>query len=277
MAGVGRAMRRLAFITVLAAGMVCASAVFAGGPYGTINVDDWHGGAYTKGNTTEFTHCAAVTTDGGGTALLLGQSVEGIWVVGFSGTSWSLKKGETLPIQAAFDGQKPFNLVATAINTKSVSAALSNAALAQLIKARQLTVSGKSQTLQFALSSTEKIVAVVANCVARVKQAGIAKAGDFSNPQQKPAVAAATAPSSTSPSSTSPPSKLAPVSGTGFVISTKGHIVTNNHVIRDCVGEVHGNLAGEATVNLRIVSADGINDLALLEATKRAAPTRIRR
>ena len=56
------------------------------------------------------------------------------------------------------------------------------------------------------------------------------------------------------------------MTGTGFVISSNGHIVTNNHVIRECVGDVNGNLVGESAAKLRVVSTDETNDLALLEA-----------
>ena len=45
-------------------------------------------------------------------------------------------------------------------------------------------------------------------------------------------------------------------------------IVTNNHVIEGCVGDIHGNLTGEGTISLRIVSTDETNDLALLQAQK---------
>ena len=62
------------------------------------------------------------------------------------------------------------------------------------------------------------------------------------------------------------PEKLINVTGTGFVVSSSGHIVTNNHVIGECVGDVHGNLVGEATTKLRVVSTDQTNDLALLQA-----------
>lgn len=55
------------------------------------------------------------------------------------------------------------------------------------------------------------------------------------------------------------------VTGTGFVISNGGHIVTNNHVIKDCVGEIRGNFVGESSAPLRIVSTDEANDLALLQ------------
>jgi S1-C subfamily serine protease len=51
------------------------------------------------------------------------------------------------------------------------------------------------------------------------------------------------------------------------VVSTSGHILTNNHVIRGCVGDVHGNLTGQPATTLRLVSQDETNDLALLQAT----------
>jgi S1-C subfamily serine protease len=49
------------------------------------------------------------------------------------------------------------------------------------------------------------------------------------------------------------------------VVSQSGHIVTNNHVVDGCVGDIQGNLSGEAQVPLRVVSTDKTNDLALLQ------------
>lgn len=61
------------------------------------------------------------------------------------------------------------------------------------------------------------------------------------------------------------------ITGTGFVISNAGHVVTNNHVIKDCVGEIGGNFVGESAASLRIVSTDEQNDLALLQTQERVA------
>jgi S1-C subfamily serine protease len=70
------------------------------------------------------------------------------------------------------------------------------------------------------------------------------------------------------PLSPAKPPKLVDVNGAGFIVSTSGHIVTNNHVVNDCVGDIHGNLAGESAMVLRVVSKDETNDLALLQAPK---------
>jgi S1-C subfamily serine protease len=65
------------------------------------------------------------------------------------------------------------------------------------------------------------------------------------------------------------PAKTVDVSGTGFAVTASGYVVTNNHVIANCVGDVHGNLASGAVMTLRVASTDQINDLALLQAPTR--------
>ena len=59
--------------------------------------------------------------------------------------------------------------------------------------------------------------------------------------------------------------------GTGFVVSPNGHIVTNQHVIAGCTGDIRGNLTGESVMTLRTVSSDESNDLALLQAPASAS------
>ncbi len=64
-----------------------------------------------------------------------------------------------------------------------------------------------------------------------------------------------------------PKPKTVQVSGSGFVVTADGYVVTNNHVVNDCIGDVKGNLPGEAALILRIVSTDVENDMAVLKAT----------
>ena len=56
---------RIAVGAVVAALCVLLSATaFARGPYGSITVGNWQGGAYTDDKNGAFTHCAAGTTWG---------------------------------------------------------------------------------------------------------------------------------------------------------------------------------------------------------------------
>jgi S1-C subfamily serine protease len=125
----------------------------------------------------------------------------------------------------------------------------------------------KGTTLQFNLDSTGKLLPVIANCVAKIKSAGLNNAGDFSvlpspKPPAKPVVQANT--TARPPASAEAP-KTVDVNGTGFIVSSNGHVLTNHHVIGRCVGDIHGNLAGQSAVTLRVVSTDETNDLALLQ------------
>jgi S1-C subfamily serine protease len=126
------------------------------------------------------------------------------------------------------------------------------------------------QTLQFDLAAAGNVVPSIEYCVDKINTNGIASAGDFSNPKAKPSTAKASAKSDDEPAEKpSEPDKLVSVSGSGFVVSRNAYIVTNNHVVADCVGDIHGNLVGQAPVKLRVVSADEENDLALLQGTKK--------
>ncbi len=54
-------------------------------------------------------------------------------------------------------------------------------------------------------------------------------------------------------------------SGTGFVVSESGYIVTNNHVVEQC-GRIEGSIEGKP-VSLDLIASDKSNDLALLSGS----------
>jgi S1-C subfamily serine protease len=267
----------ISFVAALA-GALSAPAAFAAGPFGSIHVGNWNGGAYTDDKTGVFSHCAAVATYLSGINVAVGQNVAGAWVLSIGHPEWRLTPGESFPIDVTFDGQAQFHLFGTAITLNIVSAILPNTAIDQFRKSHMLAAVAKGQVFQFNLTSTGQLLPVIANCVAKTKSVGITNAGDFSIFASKPPVAAVPAKSTAAPPpSPTKPTKLIDVNGAGFVISTSGHIVTNNHVVSDCVGDIHGNLTGESAMTLRVVSTDETNDLALLQAPrsfKEAAPIR---
>ena len=201
----------------------------------------------------------------------MAESVYRIWLVGFSDPSLNLPEGATFPIDITFDGQAQVRVTGTATTQTLVTAVFPDPAVREFRKSHLMVFQGANHTFQFPLSSTDSLVAVVENCVSRMSSGG--PAGDFSTAAKKTGTAAkptvpfrrakAAAETATEPAG---PPRLAAVSGTGFLISTEGQIVTNNHVIKDCVGDVQGNFVGEAPTKLRVVATDEINDLALLQA-----------
>ena len=255
--------RCLAFpIAVILSGIL-SSAAIAAGPFGTIRVGAWSGGAYTDDKTGAFSHCVAGTTYGSGINVMVGRNASGNWLLGFANPAFRLSPGETFPIDVTFDGQSQFKLFGTAISPNLVSSVLpNNAAIEQFRKSNLMVAQAKGATFQFNLTSTGQLLPVIANCVDKIKSSGIANAGDFSIAVPKPVAKPVL--QSTGPASAPKSSKTVELNGTGFVVSTSGHVVTNDHVISSCVGDVRGNLTGQGAMTLRTVSRDETNDLALL-------------
>ncbi len=266
-------MSRRAFILAVWAlsGVLLASKAIAAGPFGNIHVGNWNGGAYTSDSDGSFSHCAASANYKSGVTVLVSQNHAG-WLLGFAHPAWQLSKGETFPVDVTFDGQAQFHFFGTAANQTVVTMIFPpGPAMEQFRKAHLMAVVGKGQVFQFDLTATGQLLPTIANCYSRSKTAGVANAGDFSVPIVKP-VAVTTPQKIAAPkSAATPPSppkvgKLTEVSGTGFVVSMSGHVVTNNHVISGCVGDIDGKLNSGESMKLRTVSTDETNDLALLQS-----------
>jgi S1-C subfamily serine protease len=233
----------------------------AAGPFGSIHVGAWNGGAYTDNNTGAFSHCAAGSEYASGVSLIVSQTASNSWLLGFGSTAFHFTKGDTLPIDVTFDGQVEAKLFATANSEVLISAILPPNVARTFQRSSLMVAVARGTTLQFNLSSTGPLLAALANCVTKIKAEGVGNAGDFAAPKAVAAKSDAPNAAPTSPKASPTVSKT----GTGFVVSASGHIVTNHHVVNGCAGDIHGNLSGEPVTTLRVVSSDESNDLALLQ------------
>ena len=75
--------RVVAIVTLLAAIFVGAKAE-ARGPYGSISVGNWKGGAFTNDATGEFTSCSAFTPYKSGITVFVIVGANMSWRLGFS-------------------------------------------------------------------------------------------------------------------------------------------------------------------------------------------------
>ena len=231
----------------------------AGGPFGTIHVGNWIGGAFSDDSTGKFSHCAATSSYGSGVSLVVGQTATNSRLLSFASPAFKFNKGETIQIDVIFDGQEQARLFATANNNIMITAIMPPNVAQTFQKASLMVATAGRSALQFNLNSTGPLLAVLANCVGKVKQKGLdaVAATDFTVPKQVSANDAEGGPPK--------PGRTGNASGTGFVISAAGQIITNNHVIDGCVGDIKGNLTGGAPAVLRVVSKDSANDMALLQ------------
>jgi len=263
-------MRRcVVALAALVSAFAVARSAEARGPYGSINVGNWTGGAFTNDQTGEFSHCGATAMYRNGIYFVVMIDGTPSWSLGFAHENWSFSRGKAFPITLTFDGQTPVNVHGVPVTDKLVRVPMpdNSALINQFRKARSMTAFAQGQLLQFNLDQTAQLLPSLANCVVKVKQYGLADAGDFSvSAPPKPAARVAAAGPEPAGPQEGKPGKLVDQTGTGFVVSTNGHVVTNHHVVDRCVGDIQGNLTGEAPVKLRLVSGDETNDLALLQA-----------
>jgi S1-C subfamily serine protease len=241
---------------------------YARGPYGSITVGNWSGGAFTNDNDGSFSHCGAITPYRSGILFVVSVGQDFSWTLGFSHQNWKLVPGKAFEIVLTFDGQQPFNVQGVPLDTHLLSVPMpaNSSLITQFRKAKVMTAFAQGELFQFNLSQTGQLLPSLVNCVESVKKNGVSSAGEFAVAIPKPAIAkpvVATAQESGTPPQTA---KTGNQTGTGFVVSTSGHVVTNQHVVDGCVGDIQGNLSGEASVKLRLVSSDETNDLALLQA-----------
>ena len=166
--------------TACVAACVFASGAEAKGPYGTIRVGLWQGGAFTNDTTGQFSHCAAVAPYVSGIVLAVALDAAGGWGLGFSHQDWQLAD-EVFPIELTFDGRSKFHVFGKVISRNQVFVPMPNnsALIAQFRKSSMMSGVVKGQLFGFNLNGTAQLMPTLANCVASVKAKGIANAGDF--------------------------------------------------------------------------------------------------
>lgn len=258
-------MRRIVALGILALiVMLGGSPASAKGPFGSIKIGFWTGGAYTDDNTGKFTHCAASGPYLNGVQLFISQNINGQWNLALAHSSFNFADAQVIPFDVIFDGQTNVRLFGAAPIHQMVLAPIPNIALVR--KSHLMVAELNGTTYQFQLQSVDRIVSSVEQCVVKTKAAGTANAGDFSVAVAKPVAQTARQAPPSPPHAK--PAENVERSGTGFLVSTNGHIITNYHVIDGCVGDISASLPGQAPSVLRTVSTDETNDLAMLQSPK---------
>src|SRR5690348_5771843 len=112
--------RCVVVVTFLLSWLAAAAPADARGPYGTISVGNWIGGAFTDDQTGQFSHCAATAAYQSGIIFVVMIDGTPSWSLGFAHDSWKLTQGEAFPIALTFDGNPPVNVRGIVVGDKLV-------------------------------------------------------------------------------------------------------------------------------------------------------------
>src|SRR5689334_1388583 len=151
---------RVAGVAALSCALLTGSIAQARGPYGSINVGNWKGGAYTNDQTGAFTHCAAGAFYASGIYFLVMIDQSGGWSLGLMHEQGQLETGEAFPLTLTFDGQQPFNVHGVPIGDKLVRVPMPihSALIGQFRRAKAMTAYTQGQLFQFNLDQTGQLL-----------------------------------------------------------------------------------------------------------------------
>jgi hypothetical protein len=234
---------RAAAVAVLLSTIFASSNADARGPYGTISVGNWQGGAYTNDETGSFTHCAAGARYASGVSFSRDDRQQCGWSLGFMHEQWKLTTGAAFPLTLTFDGQQPFNVHGVPIADKLVRVPMpSNSSLiAQFRKAKAMTAYTQGQLFQFNLDQTGTAIAGIGALRCQGQAIGLWPAPAIS----RSFPAASRPPRRRRIRRRPSPNRSLDQKGTGFLVSTEtGHLVGP---MRMCAG-LRRRHPGQSTV-----------------------------
>ena len=157
---------------VFAVLILAADPANSAGPFGSIQVGNWKGGAYTNDATGAFSHCAAGVPYQSGVYFVVSATANGGWELGFAHQAWQLVVGETIPIDLTFDNHDQFHVFGTPVTSSLVEVPmpLNSQLIAAFRKSVGMTAFAKGQLFQFDLRDTSRLLPALVACVAKAKR-----------------------------------------------------------------------------------------------------------
>jgi hypothetical protein len=161
-----------------------ATAADARGPYGSIKVAGWSGGAYTDDNTGEFSNCVASANYKSNInfGVLVTKTMS--WALAFSHPNWTLASRQKFPIVLSFDGRNTFNVDGLAVSATMVLVPMPDQSglIRNFRTAKTMSAFAQGNLFQFDLAGTSVLLPALVTCVKTVNAGGLPAATDFTAP-----------------------------------------------------------------------------------------------
>jgi S1-C subfamily serine protease len=177
---------------------------------------------------------------------------EGKWVIAFDrfdeqGKRIGLARNFQWSMELFVDGRQVHSGVAVVDHTGMalLEPVLSPSALRALSRGKQLELVTSRGRFQYSLNGASNAIAATGRCAKQLMARPAEASNDgYRNTPQGPSLS----------------------SGSGVVVSTNGHVLTNNHVVRGC-RSIAAGLAGSKMHMATLAASDPNNDLALLRSS----------
>ncbi len=220
----------------------------------------WKGSAYAT-NSGRFSHCVANARYKNKFTIFASIDGDYYWKIGFLDGRKRLRNGRTIA-RLKIDGSD-WSTFRTRVrkNNFFVLNMPGNSRFVRLFRrGKRLYLDINGTDYPFNLTNTNKLLPALARCVKRhVAELGKAprKRRRATNTQRQPSTANLR-------KRTQKNRKRRSSAGTGMVVSNKGHVLTNHHVIRGC-RRIGVTMLGEPETEAKVLKSDKKNDLAILK------------
>lgn len=178
--GLFRNCTKLGLVALLSL-IVASGSANAKGPFGSIHVAGWSGGAYTDGDTGKFSNCIASASYKSGIYFGVMVSPDYDWTLAFAHPNWKMNVGQAFPIVLTFDNRQTITVTGRVV--KSDLVIVSMPVKSELVRAfraaRIMSAFAQGSLFQFNLTGTSILIPSLVSCVKTMKAGGVAAAGDF--------------------------------------------------------------------------------------------------
>lgn len=215
---------------------------------------NWDGVAM-KDLDGRFGHCEASAIYRRGHILTVVVSRHYGWGIAITHEDWDYAVDREIELRVRIDRGAWRRFAGKAVDEQTVLIPLTDddSLVTPFRRGRYMDVSDGKVTLSFALTGTNVLFARLVECVATELDLE-EETAEFARKDETEEGATAARAGGGGPKT---------ASGTGFVISTRGQIVTNHHVVEEC-RTLRVNLPGDVAHEARLVVSDQRNDLALI-------------
>lgn len=168
-------------ISIFAALLILNAPASAKGPFGSIHVAGWSGGAFTNDQTGKFSSCTASASYKSGIFFAVMVSPTFEWNLAFAHPSWRMSVGQTFPIVLTFDNRQTITVTGRVGHSDMVIVSMppQSALVRAFRSSRVMSAFAQGSLFQFRLTGTSILMPSLVSCVKTINVGGLAAAGDF--------------------------------------------------------------------------------------------------